>query len=132
MKWITHINHLSSKLNTGLYMIKSLTNITSAHVLRAMYFACVHIHLRYGVTLWGCDPESNKIFRLQKKAIRIIGRVGKHISCRKTFKDLNILPLPCLYISEIVYRAGLNREQMAQNEETHDHDTRQKSDLHTQ
>jgi hypothetical protein len=64
--------------------------------------------------------------------IRIIGRVGKHVSCRKIFKDLNILPLPCLYISEIVYRARLNWEQMSQNEEIHDHDTQQKSDLHTQ
>jgi hypothetical protein len=132
MKWITHINHLSSKLNTGLYMIKSLTNIRSKHVLRTMYFACVHIHLRYGVTLWGGVPKSNKIFRLQKKVIRIRGRLVKHVSCRKIFKDLNILPLPCSYISEIVYRARLNREQMSQNEETHDHDTQQKSDLHTQ
>jgi len=56
MKWITHISYLSSKLNTSLYMIKSLMNITSAHVLRIMYFACFHIHLRYGVTLWGGDP----------------------------------------------------------------------------
>jgi hypothetical protein len=93
-----NISHLSSKLNTSLYMIKSLMNM-SAHVLRTMYFACVHIHLRYEVTLWGGDPESNKIFCLQKKEIRIIGRVGKHVSCRKIFKDLNILPLPCLYIS---------------------------------
>jgi hypothetical protein len=67
MKWITHISHLSSKLNTSLYMIKSLTNITSAHVLRIMYLACFHIHLRYGVTLWGGDPESKKNFRLQRK-----------------------------------------------------------------
>jgi hypothetical protein len=97
MKWITHISHLSSKLNTSLYMIKSLTNITSAHVLRIMYFACFHIHLRYGVTLWGGDPGSKKIFRLQKKVIRILGRVGKHGSCWNIFKDLNILPLPCLH-----------------------------------
>ena len=132
MKWITHISYLSSKLNTSLYMIKSLTNITSAHFLRIMYFACFHIHLRYGVTLWGGDPKSNKIFRLKKKAIRILSRVGKHVSCRNVFKDLNILPLPCLYISEIVYRARLNWERMRLNEEIHDHDTWQKSDLHTQ
>jgi hypothetical protein len=97
-----------------------------------MYFACFHIHLRYGVTLWGGDPESKKISRLQKKAIRILGREGKHVSCRNIFKDLNILPLPFLYISEIVHRARLSWEQMSLNEEIHDHDTRQKSDLHTQ
>ena len=77
-------------------------------------------------------PKVKKIFLLQKKAIRILGRVGKHVSCRNILKDLNILPLPCLYTSEIVYRARLNWEQMRLNEEIHDHDTRQKSDLHTQ
>jgi len=59
-KWITHIRHLSSKLNTSLYMIKALTSITSAHVLRTMYFACFHVHLRYGVILWGGDTECKK------------------------------------------------------------------------
>jgi hypothetical protein len=56
VKWINHIRYLSSKLNTSLYMISSLKNVTSAHVLRTMYFACFHVHLRYGVTLWGGDP----------------------------------------------------------------------------
>jgi len=108
VKWITHIRQLSSKLNTWLFMIKALTSITSAHVLRTMYFACFHVHLRYGVTLWEGDTESKKIFRLQKKAVRIIGRVGQHISCRNLFKDLAILTLPCLYISEVVCKTRSN------------------------
>jgi hypothetical protein len=62
MKWINHIRYLSSKLNTSFYMISSLKNVMSAHVLRTMYFVCFHIHLRYGVTLWGGDPESIQIF----------------------------------------------------------------------
>jgi hypothetical protein len=36
-KWkceISHIRYLSSKLNTSLYMISSLQNITTSHVLR--------------------------------------------------------------------------------------------------
>jgi len=112
VKWITNIRHLSSKLNTSLYMIKELTSIMSAHVLRTMYFACFHVHLRYGVILWGGDIESKKIFRLQKKVVRIIGRLGQHVSCRNLFKDLNILTLPCLYISEVVCKTRSNWEQM--------------------
>jgi len=76
MKWNNHTKYLSSKLNTSYYMISSLKNITSLHVLRTMYFACFHAHLRYGLTLWGSDPESKRIFRLQKKVIRIIGGIG--------------------------------------------------------
>jgi hypothetical protein len=76
MKWNNHIKYLSSKLNTICYMIRSLKNVTSPYVLRTMYFACFHAHLSYGLTLWGGDPESIRIFRLQKKVLRIIGGMG--------------------------------------------------------
>jgi hypothetical protein len=45
-----------------------------------MYFACFRVHLRYGLTPWGGDPESIRIFQLQKKVIRIIGKAGQHAS----------------------------------------------------
>jgi hypothetical protein len=76
MKWNDHIEHLRSKLNTSYYMIRSLKHVTSPYVLRTMYFACFLVHLSYGLTLWGGDPESKKIFRLQKKVLRIIGGAG--------------------------------------------------------
>jgi len=76
VKWSNHIQYLSSKLNTCYYTISSLKNVTSPYVLRTMYFACFHVHLRYGLTLWGGDPESIRIFRLQRKVIRIKGKVG--------------------------------------------------------
>jgi len=132
MKWTKHIRYLSSKLNTSLYMISSLKNITNTHVLRTMYFACFHMHLRYRVTLWGGDPEGLRIFRLQKKAVRIMSNVSRNTSCRKLFKDLKILPLPCVYISEVVYKAKSNWKQAKQNKEILNYNTRQKSDFHTQ
>jgi exonuclease III len=132
MKWTKHIRHLSSKLNTSIYMIRSLKDITNTHTLRSMYFACFHTHLRYGVTLWGGDPECVKIFRLQKKAIRVISKVSRSTSCRNLFKDLRILPLPCLYISEVVYKIKSNWKQAKQNMELHNYNTRQKTDFHTQ
>jgi len=64
MKWNSHIKYLSSKLNTSYYMISSLKNVMIPYVLRTIYFACFHAHLRYGVTLWGGDRESIRIFLL--------------------------------------------------------------------
>jgi hypothetical protein len=81
-----------------------------------MYFASFRVHLRHGLTLWGGDPENTRIFRLQKKVIRIIGKADRHASCRNLFKDLIILPLPCLYISEVVCCAKSNMEKMKYNE----------------
>jgi hypothetical protein len=82
--------------------------------------------------LWGSDPESIRIFRLQKKVIRLISKAGPHACCRNFFRELNILPLPCLYISEIVFCVKSNMEKMKYNEEVHDLCTCQKSDLHIQ
>jgi len=62
MKWNNHIKYLSSKLNTSYYMISSLKKVISPYILRTMYFACFHFHLRYDLTLWGGDPESIRIF----------------------------------------------------------------------
>jgi len=104
----------------------------STYVLRTTYFASFHAHFRYGLTLWGGDPESIRIFQLQKKVIWIIGKTGRHASCRNLYKDLNILPLPCLYISEVVCCVKSNMEKMKYNEEVHDHCTCQKSDLYIQ
>jgi hypothetical protein len=81
-----------------------------------MYFACFHARLKYGLTLCGGDPESIRIFLLQKRVIRIIGNAGQHASCRNLLKDLNILPLLCLYISEIVCCVKSNVEKMKYHE----------------
>jgi hypothetical protein len=113
-------------------MINSLKNVMSPYILRTMYFACFHVQLRYGLTLWGGDTESIRIFRLQKKVIRLIGKAGRYASCRKLFKELHILPLPCLYISDVACNVKSNMNKMKCNEEVHDHCTRQKRNLHIQ
>ena len=112
-------------------MISSLKNVMSPHVLRTIHFACYHVHLRYGLNLWVGDPESIRIFRLQKKVLRIIGKDGLHTFCRSLFKDLNILPLPYLYISEVVCCVKSDMEKIKYDEEVYDQCTHQKSDLHT-
>jgi hypothetical protein len=62
MKWNNHIKYVSSKLNTSYYTISCLKNVTNPYVLRTVYFACFHAHLRYGLNLCGGDPESIRIF----------------------------------------------------------------------
>jgi hypothetical protein len=52
------------------------------------------------------------------------------LSSTNLFKNLNILPLPCLYISEIVCCVKTNMEKMKCNGEIHDHCMCQKLDLH--
>jgi hypothetical protein len=83
LDWNTHIMSLSSKLNKVCYMIRSLRDTTSPLVIRSIYFAHVHAHLKYGLIFWGADSKSKIIFKLQKRIIRIISRVGRLSSRRQ-------------------------------------------------
>ncbi len=68
------------------------------------YYGIIHPHLSYGLCLWGNCSETKiqRIFVLQKTAIRIIARLKFRESCREHFKALSILPISSLYILDTV------------------------------
>jgi len=96
VKWDVHIKHVCNILNKIYYVIHSLKNVTSINTLRSIYFANFHLHLRYGILFWGGDSQSTKVFKLQKKVVRLICNVKRKTSCRELFRTLNILPVPCV------------------------------------
>jgi len=94
VKWDVHIKHVCNILKKNYYVIHSLKNVTSINTLRNTYFANFHSHLRYGILFWGSDSQSTKVFKLQKKVVRLICNVKRKTSCRELLKTLNILPVP--------------------------------------
>jgi hypothetical protein len=48
-------------------------------MIKNIYFSNFESCLRYGIIIWGGDNESNKIFKLQKKVLRIISGVSNHV-----------------------------------------------------
>jgi hypothetical protein len=112
MKWDAHAVSLSSKLSKICYMIRSLKDVTNPHIIKSIYFAYFHAHLRYGVIFWGGGTESENIFKLQKWVIRIISGVGRHTSCRQLFRDLGILPIAYLYMLEILCYVKVNIDKL--------------------
>jgi hypothetical protein len=69
VKWDVHIKYLCPKLSKSYYVINSLKDITSSHVIRSTHFTYFQAHLRYGVIFWDSDPKSKSIFKLQKTVI---------------------------------------------------------------
>ena len=96
LSWKTHIDQLSSKLNTECYVIGSLKSVISTRNLRTIFFPYVHSIITYGIIFSGNSSQSNNIFKLQKRTIRIIMTVDNRVSCRELF--LKILPLQSQYI----------------------------------
>ena len=74
----------------------------STKMLWHIYFAYVQSKLRYGIMFWGGDRRSVKIFRLQKKVIRLIIDVQKRESCKRLFREFQILTLISMCILEVL------------------------------
>ena len=110
LKWDVHIKHVCNILKKNYYVIHSLKNVTSINTLRNTYFANFHSHLRYGILFWGSDSQSTKVFKLQKKVVRLICNVKRKTSCRELLKTLNILPVPWVYTVETVYYIKVNHK----------------------
>ena len=74
--------------------------------------------------------HSSIIFRLQKRAIRIIAGIRSRDSCREHFRMLKILPFQSQYILSLLLFVVDNRDHFSVNSERHHINTRYKSNLH--
>nr|CAH7723301.1 unnamed protein product [Callosobruchus chinensis] len=61
--------------------------------------------------LWGHSVAYNRIFVLQKKALRVITHSKYGSSCRHNFKNLKVLPLPSIYIYEVIMYIHSNQNK---------------------
>jgi len=73
---------------------------------------------------------SIKIFRLQKKIIRIMMGCRNRDSCRNLFFNLEIFPLPSQYIFSLILFMIRNKNQFLVNSEIYHIDTRQHANFH--
>lgn len=93
-----HLKILSRKLSSAIYFIRTAKNILSQKALKSIYYSLFHSHLIYGIHSWSSASQEpvNKIFRLQKKAIRLINNTAYNAHTESLFKTNGILPLPLL------------------------------------
>ena len=86
--------------------------------------------MAYGLPFWGSSTESIKVFKLQKKAIRIMMGCKSNQSCRELFTKLRILPLPSQYILSLLMFLNKNKDQFTANAQIYHCATRQQTNFH--
>jgi hypothetical protein len=128
--WKIHIDTVISKLSSACYAIRTIKPLLSHESLKIVYYSYFHSIMTYGLIFWENSYYSNIIFRLQKKAIRIIMGVRNRDSCRKYFREMKILPLKSQYVYSLSLFVINNRHNFKVNSEVHNINTRTKSDLH--
>jgi hypothetical protein len=85
--------------------------------------------MMYGVIFWGNSAGRNSVFKLQKKAIRLITNSNNRTSCRGLFKKLGILPLQSQNILSLATYVSKNMELFTLNADIHTKNTRNKFNL---
>jgi hypothetical protein len=93
-------------------------------------FAHFHSHISYGIIFWGSSSSMKNVFAVQKRAIRIMLRLGPRSSCREGFKKLDILTVLCLYIYAFMLFVVKNPNIYQTNSSVHGRNTRQQNKLH--
>jgi hypothetical protein len=70
--WKCHIGELTSRMNMPCYAISSIKPFMSLDLMRSTYYLYVHSIISYGIIFWGNSSHSEKIFKIQKRIIKII------------------------------------------------------------
>jgi hypothetical protein len=117
LDWIEHCNKLCVQLSTGCYLLRKIRDISDEHTAKLVYYAHIHSRLQYGVALWGHTQAAKRVFRIQKKALRILAKASHDPccpgvfykdSCVELFLRFKIMTLPAIYIYQtiLVYLAN--------------------------
>jgi len=125
-----HIDRLINNVSTACYVIRSVNPYVNTNAIIMIYHSLSHTVMTYGIIFWGNSSHSIQVFRIEKKAVRIIMGRGNRESCRNLFKELKILPLMSQYILSLLKFVLNIREQYIENSEIHNINTRHTSNLH--
>ena len=107
------------KFNTACLVIRTIQGMMSPETLRMVYCTYIHSIMSYGIIFGGNQPHSEKIFKIQKRVIRIITNSGARDSCRELFKKLEILPLYPQYIFSLSIFVIKNKHLFSTNYQIH-------------
>jgi hypothetical protein len=72
LSWKIHIDSLLPKLSSACYAIRAVKPYVNQETLLMVYYAYFHSIIHYGAIFWGNSSYAIHIFRLQKRAIRIM------------------------------------------------------------
>ena len=86
----SHVEMIANKMSKNFGITCKVSNFLSLEILQSIYYAVIHPYLNYCVQAWYSEPQSanNKLFILQKRAIRIITGAGHLDHTDKLFKEL--------------------------------------------
>ena len=103
LNWSYHCNHISTKVAKGVGILSKLRKYVNNKTLTTMYYSFIYPYFNYCIEVWGktYDIYLNKLWLLQKRAIRIISYSDYLAHTEALFKELKILPIKKVYVFSV-------------------------------
>ena len=130
-----HISHLTSKLSKTLGIFYKVSSLLPDSVLRLLYVSLFQPLLMYGIEAWygAAGYETQRVFILQKKCIRILNSLPYNSHTNNYFKSMKILKLSelhfyhiCIYLFKAIHNESDSNliSSLHPHSHFHDHFTR--------
>jgi hypothetical protein len=129
LSWSWHIDSVCKKLSRVTYLLRKLQYSVPEAFWRVAYLAFFEPHIRYGLKLWGHAANVSDVLLLQKRAIRVICRVGPREHCKPLFVELALMTVYSLYVLECLMHVKINFDCFVMRGHIHYHSTRTREHL---
>ena len=139
MTWKKHTDNISNKCLRVIGTLNRIKHIIPTQTRVLLYNSLILPHINYCIMAWGY--QSNRMFKLQKRAIRIVANSKYNARTEPLFKLYRILKLSDVLVLQTmkVYHKFKNKElpvymqnwPLIINNEIHQYNTRIASNLHT-
>ena len=66
LSWQVHINHVLDKIQANKHLLSLRQNLLDSLTLKNTYYAHIHLHISYGLTVWGSMASKAQLCNLKK------------------------------------------------------------------
>ena len=91
LDWNAHTNTLFGKISRNTGMLNKIKLFLPSRILKTIYSSLILYQLNYGILVWGQNYK--RIFKLQKRVMRIITCSKYNAHHEPLFKELKLLKL---------------------------------------
>jgi hypothetical protein len=104
LRWGDQIESLASTLSKNVFVLRNVASLNNIKLSKMVYHSLFESYIRYSIVLWGNSSKQNlnKIFIIQKRAIRCMMGLKQTDSCVLHFQNLEILTVPSLFMYETI------------------------------
>ena len=95
MNWSSHSAKIANRISRTLGIMNRLKRYLPFSAMKLMYDSLILSHLQFGITCWGF--EWNRIFKLQKRALRIMTNSKYNAHTEPLFKELEMLKVKNIF-----------------------------------